>query len=47
MDDQYEEYKKFTDFITGQDKIKKDLEAKLKGEDTDSDPKKNKKKKKK
>ncbi len=47
MDDQYEEFKKFTDFLTGQDKIKKDLEAKLRGEDPDADSKKGKKGKKK
>ena len=47
MDDQYAEYKKFTDFITGDGKRRDALEAALRGEDDDGDPKKKKKKKKK
>jgi len=45
MDDQYEEYKKFTDFVTGDDKRRAKLEAALKGEDDGGDPKKKKGKK--
>ena len=47
MDDQYAEYKKFTDFITGDGSRRDKLEAALKGEEDDGDPKKKKKKKKK
>ena len=47
MDDQYAEYKKFTDFITGDGSRREKLEAALKGEEDDGDPKKKKKKKKK
>jgi hypothetical protein len=47
MDDQYEDYKTFTDFITEDKKRRDALEAALKGEDDDGDPKKKKKKKKK
>lgn len=42
MDDQYDEYKKFTDEITGDGKRRKEIEAALKGEDGDNDPKKKK-----
>jgi hypothetical protein len=47
MDDQYAEYKKFTDFYTGDGTRREKLEAALKGEEDDGDPKKKKKKKKK
>jgi len=43
MQDQYKEYQKFTDMITGDGKRRADIEAKLKGEDDDGDPKKKKK----
>ena len=47
LDDQYEEYKKFTDYITDDAVRREKLEAALKGEEDDGDPKKKKKKKKK
>lgn len=47
MDDQYQEFKDFTDFISGDGKRREKVQAALKGEDDDSDPKKKKKKKKK
>ena len=47
MQDQYQEYQKFTDFITGDEKRRKDFEMAQKGEEDDGDPKKKKKKKKK
>jgi hypothetical protein len=47
MDDQYAEYKKFTDFITDDAKRREALEKALKGDEDDGDPKKKKKKKKK
>ena len=46
MSDQYQDYQKFTDFITGDGSRREKLEAALKGEDDDEDPKKKKKKKK-
>ena len=45
MQDQYKEYQKFTDFITGDGARRDALEVALKGEDDDGDPKKKKKKK--
>ena len=39
MDDQYDEFKKFTDVITGDDKRRAVIEAALRGEDTGADPK--------
>lgn len=42
MDDAYTAYKKFTDFITGDEKNRKEIEARLKGEEDDGDPKKKK-----
>lgn len=47
MDDQYEGYKKFTDYISGDGARRDKLEAALKGEEDDGDPKKKKNKKKK
>jgi hypothetical protein len=42
MDDQYDDFKKFTDDITGDGKRRAEIEAALRGEDGDSDPKKKK-----
>jgi len=39
MDDQYDEFKKFTDVITGDDKRRAEIEAALRGEDTGAEPK--------
>jgi len=39
MDDQYDEFKKFTDVITGDDKRRAEIEAARRGEDTGADPK--------
>lgn len=47
LDDQYDGFKKFTDDITGDGKRRAEIEAALKGEDGDADPKKSKAKKKK
>lgn len=47
MQDQWEDYKKFTDYITGDQKRRDAIEAALKGDDGDANPKKGKKKKKK
>jgi len=44
MDDQYDEFKKFTDDISGDGKRRAEIEAALRGEDGDADPKKKKKK---
>jgi len=44
MDDQYDDFKKFTDFISGDEKRRAEIEAALRGEDGDVDPKKGKKK---
>jgi len=46
MDDQYDDFKKFTDDFSGDGKRRKEIEAALNGEDGDSDPKKKNKKKK-
>jgi len=46
MDDQYDEFKKFTDDISGDGKRRAEIEAALRGEDGGEDPKKKKKKKK-
>jgi len=46
MDDQYEEYRKFTDYVTGDGSRREKEQAKLRGEDDAGDPKKKKKKKK-
>jgi len=43
MDHQYDEFRKFTDIITGDDKRRAEIEAALRGEDTGADPKKKKK----
>lgn len=43
MDDQYDDFRKFTDDITGDGKRRAEIEAALRGEDGDSDPKKKKK----
>lgn len=45
LDDQYDEFKKFTDDISGDGKRRAEIEAALRGEDGDADPKKKKKKK--
>ena len=42
LDDQWVEYKKFTDFITGDGKRREQIEAMLRGEDGGGDPKKKK-----
>ena len=39
MDDQYDEFRKFTDDMTGDAKRRAEIEAALKGEDGDGDPK--------
>jgi len=44
MDDQYEEYKKFTDYITGDGSRRDKLEAAAAGDDGGAGPKKKKKK---
>ena len=46
MQDQWEEYKKFTDYITGDAKRRDAIEAALRGDDAGADPKKGKKGKK-
>lgn len=43
MDDLYEQYRKFTDFITKDDKRRAAIEAELKGDDDGGDKKKGKK----
>lgn len=43
--DQYKDYQKFTDYVSGDGSRRAALEAALKGEDDDGDPKKKKKKK--
>ena len=44
MQDQWEDYKKFTDHITGDGKRREKIEAELRGDDAGGDPKKGKKK---
>jgi len=39
MDDQYDDFRKFTDDITGQGKKRAEIEAALRGDDGDKDPK--------
>jgi hypothetical protein len=45
MQDQYQGYQKFTDFISGDEKRRAEMEAALKGDEDDGDPKKKKKSK--
>jgi len=47
MDDQYEDFRNFTDYQTGDKKRRDEIEAALKGEDGDAGPKKGGKKAKK
>jgi len=47
MQDQYKDYQKFTDMITGDGKRREDLIKAQMGDQDDGDPKKKKKKKKK
>jgi hypothetical protein len=45
MDDQYEDFKTMTDFLTGDGKMREDLKKSLAGDDGDGGGKKGKKKK--